>query len=509
MFSRKLLIIAVIALVVTGVSAVAVVSNWPVTRDAVTQTLAHRFNREVTMRSFRLTYLPPGCIAEDVSFLHREHKDRPALITIRKLIIRGSYSGMLPFNKHVPFVEVAGLHVLVPPKSAGPAKSIMPLTDPKAGNTLPISDIDVEGADLEFISEKRDAKPYRISIQKLKLGNVGGPGQISYTASLENTEPPGEVHATGKFGPWDANEPGASPLSGSYTFGRANLGVFHGISGILSSQGKFTGTLGGVHCDSTASIAGFRVAGGSQSVDLSTAVHADVDAVNGDTFLRDVQSRFLNTVVLSSGSIAGQQADGKMVAVDLTVNDGRVDDLLRLFSDSARPSMTGRIGLHAKAQLPSEPAAFLERLAMEGDFGISGGRFTNPAVEAPLSRVSDSAHENKQPQNRDPQSVLSDLKGHVSIRGGVASLSNVSFGVSGGSARMKGTYNLLNHKVDMKGVLYTDGNLSEATSGFKALVLKVVTPFMKKKKTTIVPFTITGTSQNPNFALDFDGSRKL
>ena len=33
--------------------------------------------------------------------------------------------------------------------------------------------------------------------------------------------------------------------------------------------------------------------------------------------------------------------------------------------------------------------------------------------------------------------------------------------------------------------------------------------FMKKKSVTIVPFTITGTSTHPAFALDFDRKRKL
>ena len=74
---------------------------------------------------------------------------------------------------------------------------------------------------------------------------------------------------------------------------------------------------------------------------------------------------------------------------------------------------------------------------------------------------------------------------------------------------MLGTFNLLTKQVDIKGVLYTDGKLSDATAGFKALILKAVTPFIKKKKTTIVPFTITGTAHEPKFALDFDGSRKL
>ena len=79
----------------------------------------------------------------------------------------------------------------------------------------------------------------------------------------------------------------------------------------------------------------------------------------------------------------------------------------------------------------------------------------------------------------------------------------------GGSAQLQGTFNLLNRVVDIRGILQTDGKLSEATSGFKAFVLKVVTPFMKKNRVTVVPFTIKGTSLQPVFNLDLDGKRKL
>ncbi len=66
---------------------------------------------------------------------------------------------------------------------------------------------------------------------------------------------------------------------------------------------------------------------------------------------------------------------------------------------------------------------------------------------------------------------------------------------------MRGTFNLLNDAVDIQGVLETDGKLSDATSGFKSLFLKVATPFMKKNRVTVLPFNIKGTSSNPQIGL--------
>jgi len=50
--------------------------------------------------------------------------------------------------------------------------------------------------------------------------------------------------------------------------------------------------------------------------------------------------------------------------------------------------------------------------------------------------------------------------------------------------------------------------LSDTTSGFKAVVLKGLAPFLKKKTLTVVAFTISGTSSQPSFALDLAGKRK-
>jgi hypothetical protein len=88
-------------------------------------------------------------------------------------------------------------------------------------------------------------------------------------------------------------------------------------------------------------------------------------------------------------------------------------------------------------------------------------------------------------------------------------LSNVSFTAPGSFAEIRGTYNLLDKNLNLRGILHTDGKLSDTTSGFKALVLKAIVPFLKKKSVTIVPFTITGTSTHPQFALDLDGKRTL
>jgi hypothetical protein len=194
----------------------------------------------------------------------------------------------------------------------------------------------------------------------------------------------------------------------------------------------------------------------------------------------------------------------------MTVQNGRIDDLLRLVTAETKPSMTGNISFHATLKLPPGPPGFLQKLELEGDFGLDQDSFTSAAVQEPLNKLTESAHgENKQQQAEDPETALSNLKGHVSVKKGIATLSNVSFSAPGTEAQIRGTYNLLDNSVNLQGVLHTNGKLSDTTSGVKAVVLKAVGPFLKKKTVTVVPFTITGTSAKPSFSLDLDAKRKF
>jgi hypothetical protein len=75
--------------------------------------------------------------------------------------------------------------------------------------------------------------------------------------------------------------------------------------------------------------------------------------------------------------------------------------------------------------------------------------------------------------------------------------------VPGASATLHGTYSLLSHQVDLHGVLNTKGSISDTTSGFKAVIAKLITPFFKKKHDVkIIPFKITGTFANASVSLD-------
>ena len=434
------------------------------------------------------------------------------MIAVQTLTLQGSYAGLFSPRKRVGHVQVVGLHVLVPPKSTnGKSHSIMPLTDSSSKNSIGIDEIQANGVVLEFMSSQRGKEPFKLEVQRLTLDHVGEGGSISFHAALPSTEPPGEIRSSGQFGPWNSEDPGCTQVSGSYDFDQGNLSVFGGVAGTFSSRGKFSGTLANIKAEGAVDIPNFGVSSGAHAVHLVTEFHAAVDAENGDTEITSVQSHFERTSISSKGTVIGHPGQhGKTAALAMTVKNGRIEDLLGLFAEGKRPSMTGSVSLTARVEVPPGQPGFLRKLRLEGDFGVGGGSFANALVQMPINRLSESARgENKKQEESDPETVVSNLKGHISVKDGIAELSSVSFSTPGTLAEMRGTYNLLNKSINLLGVLHTNGKLADTTSGFKSVVLKAIGPFLKTKSVTIVPFTITGTSTKPAFALDFDGKRKL
>jgi hypothetical protein len=166
--------------------------------------------------------------------------------------------------------------------------------------------------------------------------------------------------------------------------------------------------------------------------------------------------------------------------------------------------MSGSFTFAGHVDFSPGPQPFLHRLKMSGDFGVAGGKFANRKTEGDLTRLSDSSGKAaERAAGQQNANVLSDLKGHGSAVNGAATVSNLSFTIPGAKAWTHGTYGLIDHKIDLHGTLLTTGNPSDATTGFKSLMVKVIAPFFRKKHTAkIVPFKITGSYSNVKMSLD-------
>jgi len=492
----------VIASCVLGLLIIAIIFfiwKWPFRRDAVIKELEDESLSKVTIGSLRSTYFPhPGCVLEHVVFQHNPQPGSAPLITIEHVRIGTSFARL--FTRHLKSVRAEGMHIRIPP--LGSEKFETPQRP-----TIVIDDLVADGAVLEAASRVGNP-PVKFIFHGFSISHVGGHGPASFKATLSNALPPGTITTNGKFGPWNADDVGKTPVSGEYYFEQADLSAFPGISGILSSAGKFDGTVEHVAVDGTTDVPLFAVNMSSHKVALKTRFQAVVNAENGDTFLQNVVASFNKTNIWTQGSVAGKETlRGKTAALEMSSKDGRIEDLLLLFSKSPLPPMAGAVSFKAKVSVPSAGEAFLEQLELQGDFGIDDGSFTKIDTQQGVNSLSRGAlgEENPKPANEqpDPQNVLSGLKGHVLLRNGTARFSHLSFSVPGALAQMQGTYNLISEEIDLHGTLKTMAEVSKTTHGIKALMLKVLDPFFKNKPDGYVaPIKITGTYDHPSFALD-------
>ena len=487
---KTVIIVALFAAAVLCVAAVLCAKYWPFSEKAVQEDLAEAADSSVTIRSYHPTYFPsPGCILEGIEFRHGANQLR--LITIDKLIIEASYSGIL--TKHVPRITAEGAHIFIPPFEAHTKFR-------SQHSTLVVDELVANGTTVEFTSADSQKHPLIFDVHEAFFRSARWGSPLRYRLKFRNPDPPGEISTEGDFGPWADGHPQDTPMSGSFTFEHADLGVYGGIGGILSSTGSFDGMLQHINVSGTTDTPDFVVTSGGHSHRLATHFDAYVDATHGDTFLNRVEARIGLTTLIAQGSIAGSPGrTGKLADLRFTSRHGRIEDILGLFVTGNRSPMSGDMSLVARAQVGHGDQPFLERVKLDGKFGIDEGAF-KPETQKDVNALSAGARgENKD----DPETALTDLKGTVNLSDGTAHFSDLEFGVPGAKANLHGTYNVLKHGINLHGEMKVDTKLSNTSSGAKALLLKIMDPlFHKKKKGEIVPVHILGTYEKPQFGLD-------
>jgi hypothetical protein len=72
---------------------------------------------------------------------------------------------------------------------------------------------------------------------------------------------------------------------------------------------------------------------------------------------------------------------------------------------------------------------------------------------------------------------------------------------------LRGTYRLRTEALDLRGELRLRATMSQTTTGIKAFLLKPFDPFFSRGRSgTVLPITVTGTGDQPQFGVD---KRKL
>ncbi len=166
-----------------------------------------------------------------------------------------------------------------------------------------IERIECDHAQLVLETDKPGKLPLGFDIVHLRLTQVTADGPMGFDAQLTNPRPAGLIRSQGSFGPWQADDPGESSISGDYRFEHADLGVFKGIAGILSSTGHYEGTLRNILVDGEADVPDFQLKHFGTPVQLHTKFHAKVDGTDGDTWLDPVDATLGRSHFTTSGRV--------------------------------------------------------------------------------------------------------------------------------------------------------------------------------------------------------------
>jgi hypothetical protein len=528
---RGWIAVAVILAALLAILASLLTRVTPHVRDAAVSALNDRFDSQTELATLQVSIFPrPEVSGTGLVVRHKGRRDVPPLITIKSFSASAGLVGLLFGPLHLHTVDLEGLEIHVPPGGLkgqdlgpsngaddGPAKPDAGATKPDGAPAKPdaapvrtkqprspivIDSIRSKAARLEIATDDPGKLPRLFEIHDLVLDDFGFDRSATFEAILTNWKPAGEIHAKGTFGPWNTGDPRMTPLGADYTFSDAKLDTIKGIGGTLSSSGRFHGVLERIRVEGTTDTPDFMVDVAAQPVHLKTKFTAIVDGTNGNTWLDPVEATILDhsRIVARGEVVRSEDVKGRKVSLQVTIEDARIEEILRLAIKSKTMPLTGAMKLETSFLLPAGDKDVPERLQLEGVFAIKQARFTRFNVQQRIDTLSRRGRGNTADTG---PSVVSNLSGRFAMRDGRIRFRNLTFAVPGSVVQLAGSYDLGSEQLDFDGHLLLDAALHETTTGFKSILARIAQPFFRRPGGgSKLPIRVSGTPERPAFGLD-------
>jgi hypothetical protein len=497
--------IALLLIVVSSVMVIAIYRATPTLRAVVIETLSTRFKAKVELDAFRVSVFKGLQVSGNGLRLFGSNDPNNHEPGVQPIISVDNFRfrmGLLDFfrsPKHVDTAYIEGLQLNLPPREQR--------SDMKGGKIEIVVDRLICDKARLIINTLRPGKlPLEFDIERLTMSRIGPGSPMRFDADLTNPKPVGHILSSGLFGPWREDNPRDTPVNGVYSFSHADLGTIKGIGGILSSTGKYAGVIDKIVVDGATDTPDFRVATSGRGVPLHTDFHAIVDGASGDTYLQPVRARILDSWLVANGSVLRTTyPNGHHVKLDVVIEKGKIEDLLRLGIRTDPLVMTGLVRLKTKFNLPPGEADVANRLRLAGNFEVGRAQFTNVKIQGKIDTLSMRSQGKRKPaQDAPPANIPADLIGAFDLADGVIAFSRLQFYVPGTRVNLTGTYSLDGDQFDFHGKARMQATLSHMVTGWKSLLLKPVDPFFSKNGAgTELPIKLTGTKSEPQFGSDF------
>ncbi|HVT97291.1 MAG TPA: AsmA-like C-terminal region-containing protein [Acidobacteriaceae bacterium] len=473
---------------------------WPFRYREVHPLLEEVFESKVTVSGYHRTYFPnPGFVAEGVTFYRHGDTRIPPLATVRRMTVKGQW-GMLLFHPHLLYeIRLQDLHVQIPPAGTiARGKDFDNGVVDTTGSKLKIETICADGTVLDFL--RNGYGPIRFNFPALQIHDLTAGRPMDFSLRVITPGPEGTLTASGKIGPFRTSSYATTPLSGTYEIKSADLSRLEGLAGHVRGGGRFSGKFTRIEVDGTAAIPDFRAAD-AHTVGLATEYRIAVNGANSDVQIERAQVKTGSSVITASGTVAGSP---RRVAVAFATQAADVQDLLRMV-ETAEPEVAGKVNLDANAEFTEGPQPFLEKLRLKGDVAVEGLRFVDAKKQQTMDAFSERVRKDapKDANGGDPPQVTLAARSETRFDHGMAYFPQIRAVLPGATARLHGTFGLLDSRVHLKGTVALDKSISHATTGWKSVLLKPLSPFFKKKNVgALVPIAVTGTAQSPKVGAD-------
>ena len=467
-------------------------------RQWVVEELQEKFQSDVELGELHVRLLPDvGVAGEELSIRAHNRKDLPPMFHVAKFSFNLGWRGILEAPHRISGIYVENMTITIPPRGE---KGEKPPAPKKKLPEVVVDEIVINDTNLVIMPKKAGKAPLDFDIHDLVLKSVGPNKPFDFHGELTNAKPQGEIATVGTFGPWDADEPGDSPLTGSYKFTDADLGPFPGIAGTLSSTGEFTGKLNEIAVNGKTDTPNFSLDPVGHAVPLHTDFSATVDGTDGDTYLHPVKATLGKSVINCEGSVVRVPNQGHLIQLNVDAPNAHIEDILALAINSDKPFMMGPAKIKAKLTIPPGKMKVLQKMILDGKVNIDNANWSDPKVRDKLESLS--RHAEGKPADEEAGSSIANLYSDFKLDKAIINFRNLTFSVPGANLDLTGNYDIGEATLDFNGHLRLQAKLSQTVTGKKSFFLKAVDPFFSKDGAgTLLPITITGKRNAPTLGV--------
>ena len=506
--SRRLKIASGIVGALIAISGVGIAITLrqlePRLREWIKTSLSESLQSQIELGAVHLNFYPLTLTAHDLVVRHRGRTDIPPLIVVSSFTV--TLEPMHLWSSTVEHVSVDGMEVHIPPKDDSTGKRPIPRPPRAQGGSgsgrLLIRKLTATNTRLMIIPKTHGKNPKVWDIYELEMTDLGAGAPSPFRAALINPIPYGKIDASGRFGPWDTDAPGASGVEGEYTFA-ADLGTIKGLQGEVNVIGAMTGVLEQIATRGETRTPNFRLTAlDGASLPLTTTYEALVDGTKGDVELTRVDIMLGKSPLHARGVIEGTHGvKGKRVVLNMTSTGANLAELLQLASRAQPPMALGTVTIDAAFDLPQGDADVLERLALEGSVRADRLRFADQGVQEKIDTLSRRGQ--GRPADASIDNVASQLTSKFGLARGVLTYRGLSFNVPGAAIKLDGTHHLEQKTLSLHGEVLLNASASNTLTGFKRWLVKPLDPLFRRNGAgTRLVIRVEGTQDQPKIDLE-------